>query len=362
MDYNDNITSSNRVQNLPVFKLKPGMKLAENVKSEYGGLLLIAGTILDENKIDYIRKNNVKKATVELQFDDERKANLEKIRKIKRIYKNNVNETRILFNNARQLRKIDDKRLLNISNQINDLLEEDESRRELIFLFNRMQNSSSYIYHHSIDVGILAGMFADWLGLEKNEKQQLILAGYMHDIGKTRIPHSLLRKESSLTDNEFEKIKNHVIAGYKLLDDCSITKTKAAAGVLTHHERCDGSGYLGFEDNEIPLFGKILAICDVYDAATSVTVYNENKSPFSVIKYLTKDKASAFDLHLCQVFRDRMRSFYRDLKVELSNGYIGKIVFINPRLPSKPIVEVYGELIDLHESELEIEKIISREA
>ncbi len=360
MNKDIDITTSQQRQKLPVSRVKPGMKLVENVKTDYGGTLIPAGVILDEKKIAYIRKNGINFVTVQKQSKDNRKANVEKVLKIEESYEELADETKKIFTRARQLHQIDADRLVEMTYRINDLLEDKESKRELIYLFNKVQDPDTYLYHHAVDVGILAGMYADWLNRGDSEKKQLVMAGFMHDIGKTRISRSLLQKEGALNKEEFERVKFHARAGYELMQDCAAVNKKVARGVLTHHERYDGSGYpLGLSGEKIPLFGRILAVADVFDAATSRTVYNEDESPFAVIKHLTKDNLKAFDVNLCDVFKSKMRGFYSDVEVRLSDGSRGEIVFINPREPEKPIIEVRGELVDLHNSDLEIIEVIS---
>lgn len=360
MNKNADVTTSQQRQTLSVSRLKPGMKLVEDVKTEYGGVLIPAGAILDEKKIAHINKNGVNYVTVQKQSEDNRKANVEKVLEIEKSYKEIAQETEKLFDRARQLRQINADKLVKMNYKISDLLDDNESKRELIYLFNKIQDPDTYLYHHSVDVGILAGMFADWLNRGENEKKQLIMAGFMHDIGKTKISRYLLEKEGSLNEEEFERVKTHARAGYELMQDCAVVNKKVARGVLTHHERYDGSGYpLGLAGEKIPLFGRILAVADVYDAATSRTVYNEDESPFAVIKHLTKDNLKAFDVNLCEVFKDKMRGFYSDVEVKLSDGSLGEIVYINPREPEKPIIRVRGELMDLYNSDLEIVEVIS---
>ncbi len=116
----------------------------------------------------------------------------------------------------------------------------------------------------------------------------------LHDVGKFLIPSDILNKKEKLTDNEFALIKQHPVLGYDLLKELNIDyHVKQAA--LSHHERCDGSGYpLGLKTNEIDDHAMIVSIADVYDAMTSARKYRTPLCPFEVIAEFEKDGLSKY--------------------------------------------------------------------
>ena len=130
----------------------------------------------------------------------------------------------------------------------------------------------------------------------------LTIAGLLHDIGKCKIPQDLILKPSKLSRQEFEFIKMHPQFGYDILKGQNIDeRIKNAA--LYHHERYDGKGYpkkLSGED--IPLYGRIIAVADAFDAMTANRVYREALDMDIVINELKKGRGTQFDPYLDDLF------------------------------------------------------------
>jgi len=163
------------------------------------------------------------------------------------------------------------------------------------------------------------------LGLEDAEVETILYAAPMHDIGKIGIPDSILLKPGKLDTEEFEVMKQHAEFGASILE--SETEPILEAGriiALTHHERWDGSGYPnGLAGDEIPLFGRISAIADVFDALSSKRPY---KKAFSLEKSFEIIKESAgnhFEPRLVDVFlsrREEIDAIYNEYKSSSRSG------------------------------------------
>ena len=136
-------------------------------------------------------------------------------------------------------------------------------------------------------------------GLELDAKtQQLILeAAPMHDVGKIGIPDYILLKPGKLTHEEFEVMKNHASLGYELLKNSGSEILQAGAEIaLSHHEKYDGSGYpKGLVGTKIPLFGRIVAVADVFDALTSERPYKRAWALDAACKFLEDGRGAHFD-------------------------------------------------------------------
>jgi putative two-component system response regulator len=135
------------------------------------------------------------------------------------------------------------------------------------------------------------------LGLDTEQQELLLGTAPMHDIGKVGIPDMILLKPGRLTPDEFSVMKQHAIIGYKVL---SMTNSpllqKAAEIALTHHEKFDGSGYPnGLVGEAIPLFGRIVAVADVFDALTSERPYKNAWSVEKASDYLRENSGKHFD-------------------------------------------------------------------
>ena len=130
---------------------------------------------------------------------------------------------------------------------------------------------------HTQRVGRTAGLIAQSLGLDDETVDMIRHAAPLHDVGKIGIPDRILLKPGRLTDEEFELIKAHVEIGGRILSNsASPLLNDAAIIALTHHERWDGTGYLGgLSGKQIPVAGRIVAIADVFDALTHDRPYKD---------------------------------------------------------------------------------------
>ncbi|ODS54903.1 MAG: metal-dependent phosphohydrolase [Acidobacteria bacterium SCN 69-37] len=116
------------------------------------------------------------------------------------------------------------------------------------------------------------------LGLPDDDLQALARGGYFHDIGKIALPDAILLKPDALTDDEFERVKEHPVVGDRLCGDLRALH-RVRSIVRHHHERLDGSGYPdGLKGDEIPLLAQIIGIVDVYDAMTTTRPYRAARS------------------------------------------------------------------------------------
>ena len=135
------------------------------------------------------------------------------------------------------------------------------------------------------------------MGLSVQQQETLLEAAPMHDIGKVGIADAILLKPGKLSPAEFEVMKQHAVIGYELLINNSSPLLKIAAEIAyTHHEKFDGSGYpRGLSGEEIPLFGRIVAVADVFDALTSERPYKRAWSIEDATKLLRSGSGKHFD-------------------------------------------------------------------
>ncbi|MFN4227634.1 MAG: HD domain-containing phosphohydrolase [Candidatus Ratteibacteria bacterium] len=157
---------------------------------------------------------------------------------------------------------------------------------------------------HIHRVSEYAYLIAEKLGLKKTEATLIKNAMPLHDIGKIAIPDNILLKPGTLTDEERKIIEKHPIIGAKMLEGSKSIILKAAEVIaLSHHEKYDGTGYpYGLSENKIPLYGRIAALSDVFDALTSNRIYKSSISVDKAFEIINEEKGKSFDPKLVEIF------------------------------------------------------------
>jgi response regulator RpfG family c-di-GMP phosphodiesterase len=179
------------------------------------------------------------------------------------------------------------------------------TQRELIAsLSGLVESRSNETAHHTVRVGHAAAMLASLAGLDLMESERLRLAVPMHDIGKVGISDAILKKQGKLDPDEFEIMKSHTTIGHKLLSRFHQPVLDVAAAVAyEHHEKWDGSGYpRELRGAAISIYGRIVAIVDVYDALTSKRVYRDAMADDGALDILRAGRGTHFDPDLLEVF------------------------------------------------------------
>lgn len=172
---------------------------------------------------------------------------------------------------------------------------------------------------HTKRVGMYSALLGKNYGLSQEEIYKLELAAPMHDAGKMGIADHILLKPGKLSFEEFEIMKTHTLIGHDLLIDHDNDYLKIAALVaLEHHEKWDGSGYpYGKKEEEISIYGRIVAIADVFDALISARPYKEPWSFEGAHALIQNGSGSHFDPKLVDIFTEHIeaiRTIYLELK------------------------------------------------
>lgn len=173
-----------------------------------------------------------------------------------------------------------------------------ERERETVF---RLSKAAEYrdpeTGAHILRMAHFSQLIAVELGLSIDDQQLLLEAAPMHDIGKVGIADRILLKPGRLTPEEFEVMKQHAMFGFELLDGSSSRVLQTGADIARgHHEKFDGSGYPdGLSGEAIPIFSRIVAVADVFDALTSARPYKQAWELDAAVEFLKNGAGSHFD-------------------------------------------------------------------
>ena len=334
--------------------LKPGMVLAKDI--EYYGndktisTLLYKGEILNPVYINRILACNIENVFIE--SDSIESIHVESYLDKDFENKSLANIENIFTSFKKQGGKIDTKSVKQISDIVKELKKEISCKKGLAHNIIEFKNYDDYTYQHCLNVAILAISTGTSLGLNEHQLYELGVCGMLHDIGKMLVPIEIINKPSKLTVEEFNIVKKHPINAVNQLRN--LVSENILQGILSHHEKISGSGYpYGKSGSEIPLYGKILAICDVYDALTSNRSYRKTSFPSEVIEYMMGCVDTFFDYNIFNIFLKSIVAYPIGTFVKLSNGKTGYVVKIHSENIMRPIVRVinddfsFGSIIDL---------------
>lgn len=235
----------------------------------------------------------------------------------------------------------------------------------------RLKTIDDYTYMHSVAVCAMMVSLAKQLGLDEATTRTAGMAGLLHDLGKATMPMDVLNKPGKLTDAEFSVIKTHPQEGHRMLLSGNNVDAMVMDVCLHHHERTDGSGYpKGLKGDEISLFAKMGAVCDVYDAITSNRPYKAGWDPAESLRKMAEWANGHFDPKVFQAFVKSLGIYPIGSLVKLSSGRLGVVVDQSGRSLTTPLVKVFfstksnmriiPEVVDLSRNDTH-EKIVGRE-
>lgn len=359
--------------------LREGMVIASNVMTKGGQCVLEKGRTLTKQSIMRLSFYNIKSAMIE----DEApapvaeepapaepaapampKAYSQKIRTTQKFQSFQIDHTIVLsaihssfegyVNHGASL---DTAELLS---KVQELFDSCKTSLELFNMLHNMHSSEDSIYAHSLNVALICRQLGKWLKADTATIDALTLSGLLHDIGKLKIPDEILNKPGKYTDEEFALVKMHPQYSYDLLKPLPLdSHIKKAA--LSHHERCDGTGYpMGLTQEETDDHAMIVAIADVYDAMTTARSYRAPLCPFQVIESFEKEGLQKYKPKYILTFLSHIAGTYQHHRILLSDGRSANIVMLNQQNLSKPIIQFDdGTCIDLStENGLSIQAVV----
>ena len=178
---------------------------------------------------------------------------------------------------------------------------EEMNQKIIRALVRTIDAKDRYTNGHSLRVAEYSKEIAKRMNKSEKEQNDIYYAGLLHDVGKIRIPVSIINKPGKLTEEEYEQIKVHPITSYHILKDIYDDK-QIALGAKFHHERFDGKGYPnGLQQDNIPEIARIIGVADTYDAMASNRSYRKALPQDVIRSEIEKGKGTQFDPQIADI-------------------------------------------------------------
>lgn len=203
----------------------------------------------------------------------------------------------------------------------------------------RLKQYDTYTFEHSVSVCALMVAFSRGMKFSRETVKEIGMGALLHDVGKAGVPERILNKPAKLTDEEFAKMKSHVVQSVILLQNTPGISDTALRVAGEHHERYDGTGYPNrLKGDEISLYGQMAAIVDVYDAISSDRVYHKGMPPTQALKKLLEWSEHHFTPILVHTFIRAIGIYPAGTLVRLASDHLAVVMEQNEGNLLEPVV------------------------
>ncbi len=312
---------------VPIYCIRDGAILGKTIYGNSGEILLTNGTALRASYITRLITLGIQGAyiTDPLSHDLEIASVLSDELRVKTVQGVKSAFLQSSMNSADNRKTERQAQLMHKSAE--DIVDEILAQSNVIMNMVDIKVYDDYTFYHCLNVTVLSVLVGLSLDYSREKLVKIAYAALLHDIGKVFIPVDIINKPGKLTDEEYEIVKKHPVDGYLYLREKYGMTEISARGVYQHHERFDGGGYpKALAGGDISEFGRIIAVCDVYDALISTRSYRKGLFAVEAMEYVMGGSGRLFDPNIVQQFVRKVALFPVGTSVKLSNGVIALVL------------------------------------
>jgi hypothetical protein len=341
---------------IPIIQVQAGDRLGTDVQTALGSVLLQEGRALSERDLEIltaflIPTVDIRRAGLEEPDPDaaaEELAMTAAEEKLSTLQQEFLNMEKLLKRTMSMMSSGLKLPVLDVRNGLNSLLAHMNEYNVLTFLIPPPVGPLDVLVRNSVLSAMTSFQLAKWNKFPEKDWLPIAMAGLLHDIGNVKVDQAILNKPSNLTSEEMQEIRQHTLYGFKMLEGSPSLNQGVWLAALQHHERIDGSGYpMKVKGEKIHPYAKIVAISDMYHAMTSNRNYRKAESPYLVLEELHAGSFGKLDPFYVQTFIERTTQFHNGVFVKLNDNRIGEIVFSDRNNPTRPMVSINGEIVNL---------------
>lgn len=316
------------------------MVLAQNIKDEFGRVLITKGAKLSKQKKKKLENFDI----AGVYIDDEWSADI--------FIEPVVDETLA----KKSIKALKEMNLDAVSNCAAEIVDKLMGADDYIHDMETIKAYDENTFEHCINVAITAVTMGIGLGYNYYRLKNLAVGSLMHDIGKQLVPVDIITKKGRLTDAEMQVVKEHPTYGYNILSKEINAYSSTREIVHQHHENWDGSGYpRGLKGEEIYELAMVTHVCDVFDALISKRSYKEAFTYHTAIEILKEGTDTMFQPEFVEAFFKYVPVYHKGSEVQLTNGDTALVYKNNRGDMLEPIIKLRdGTFVDLRQSQLEI--------
>lgn len=311
-----------------------------------------ASAPVDTTSLEGIRQEMLDYKSERIEKQQQLKRN---IKKTEKQFERSISMMRSMVSkvSSRPLNAINDAKDL-ISSLTNMLLDEDNLALHLM----SDANSSDVIHHHSLNVSMMCMLMAKELNWTREEIELIGIGCLFHDIGKLKIPSSILNKVVPLSTPEENLVKQHPLMSLNFLKLADTFPEEAKPMIANHHEFLDGSGTpQGLKAEQLDKFSQLLAVVNEYDNLCNGSLLIKAKTPSVALGLLYKNYQKKLNLEYVQKLIKLLGIYPPGSVVELSNGHFGMVMSVNLKNILYPAIIAYDPIVPVAQAPIvELEK------